>query len=272
VSTGGVVVQIDAHDIVVNGVRLHVETAGAGEALVMLHGLGTNVASLRNDLRAFSDRYRTIGIDCRGHGLSDHPSAFTLSDHFGDVLAVMDKLGIESFNLIGSSMGSYVAQGVAFTAPQRVRKLVLVTPKAFGERSSSEEMLRTRGAHVLNATPAEQRTFLRSLILAPTTPERRAELFAEMERSAGPAMTAAQTAAVRKAMENFDLRPHLPRITAPTLVISGRHDPLNPPAAGQLVAELIPNCRFEIFEHSGHVPRLEERDAYLKLVGGFLAD
>lgn len=258
-------------DVRVNGVRLHVETAGAGEALVMLHGLGSNVVSLRNDLIAFSDRYHTIGIDCRGHGLSDHPPAFTLTDHFGDVLAVMDELGIESFNVIGSSMGSYVAQGVAFSAPQRVKKLVLVTPKAFGARSSSEDMLRTRGAHLLNASPEEQKAFMRSVILAPTTPERRAELFAEMERSNGPIMTAAQTAAVRKAMENFDLRPDLPRITAKTLVISGRHDPLNPPSAGQIVAGLIPGCRFEIFEHSGHVPRLEQRAEYLKLVSEFLA-
>lgn len=262
--------QITSRDVRVNGVRLHVETAGAGQPLVMLHGLGSNVASLRNDILAFSDRYRTIGIDCRGHGLSDHPAAFTLSDHFGDVLAVMDSLGIDTFSMIGSSMGSYVAQGVAFTAPERVKKLVLVTPKAFGERSSSEDMLRTRGAHVLNASPEEQKAFMRSVILAPTTPERRAELFAQMERSNGPAMTAAQTAAVRKAMENFDLRPHLPRITAQTLVISGRHDPLNPPSSGQIVADLIPGSRFEIFEHSGHVPRLEERALYLKWVGEFL--
>lgn len=256
----------------VNGVRLHIESTGAGRPLVMLHGLAGNVATLRNDMQAFSDRFRTIGIDCRGHGLSDHPASFTLSDHFADVLAAMDELGVDSFNLIGSSMGSYVAQGVAFNAPDRVKKLVLVTPKAHGERSSSEEMLKTRGAHLAKASPAEQREFLLSLILAPTTPEHRAEVFAEMARNAGTTMTAAQTAAVRKAMENFDLRPHLPRIKAQTLVISGRHDPLNPPAEGKVVADLIPGSRFEIFEHSGHVPRLEERAAYLKLVGEFLAD
>ena len=91
------------------------------------------------------------------------------------------------------------------------------------------------------------------------------------QSAAGPAGTAAQTAAVRKAMENFDLRPQLPRISAQTLVISGRHDPLNPPAEGKVVADLIPGSRFEIFEHSGHVPRLEEREVYLQRVGEFLA-
>ena len=262
---------ITAKNVHVNGVRLNIEEAGSGQPLIMLHGLASNVASLRNDLQAFSDRYRTIAIDCRGHGLSDHPPSFTLADHFADVLAVMDALGIESTCLIGSSMGSYVAQGVAFTAPERVKKLVLVTPKAHGARSSSEEMLKTRGAHLAKASPDEPREFLRSVILAPTTPERRAALFAEMERSNGPVMTAAQTAAVRKAMENFDLRPQLPRISAQTLVISGRHDPLNPPAEGKVVADLIPGSRFEIFEHSGHVPRLEEREVYLKRVGEFLA-
>ena len=255
----------------VNGVRLNVEVAGKGEALILLHGLGTNTVSLHGDMDAFSDTYRTIAIDCRGHGESEHPPVFKLADHFKDILSVMDEFALETANLIGSSMGSYVAQGVAITAPQRIRKLILVTPKAHGARSSSENMLKQHAAKLEGATPEQQTDFLRGIILAPTTPERRTALLAEMDRTAGRRLNATETAAVRKALENFDFRADLHRITAKTLVISGRHDPLNPPEEGKVVADLIPDCRFEIFEHSGHVPRLEQREDYLKLVRKFLA-
>ena len=257
-------------NIFVNGVRLHVEVEGTGHPFIMLHGLAGDSQSLRTDIDAFSPGFRTIAIDCRGHGRSDHPPHFTLADHVRDVLAVMDELGVDSTYLIGTSMGSYVAQGVAIAAPQRVKKLILVAPKANGARSSSEQLLQQHGAQLSGATPEQQRAFLRGRILAPTSPERRTALLAEMDRSGATLLNAEETAATRRALENFDFRPQLHTITARTLVISGRHDPLNPPSDGQVIAERVPDCRLEILENSGHAPRLEEREAYLRLVRSFL--
>ena len=79
-----------------------------------------------------------------------------------------------------------------------------------------------------------------------------------------------QLEAANTAMRGFDFRPDLPHLKVPTLVISGRHDVLNPPEAGEEVAHLIPNARFEMLEDSGHLATLEETPRLLELVVPFL--
>ncbi|MGG1575172.1 alpha/beta fold hydrolase [Fictibacillus sp. NRS-1165] len=60
-----------------------------------------------------------------------------MEDHVQDVIGLMDHLEIKKANILGASMGSYVAQGVAIAVPERVEKLILVVAKAFGKTSSS---------------------------------------------------------------------------------------------------------------------------------------
>lgn len=90
------------------------------------------------------------------------------------------------------------------------------------------------------------------------------------QSSAGAVLTATEKAAVDKALEGFDLRKGLPTVTAPTLVCSGKYDGINPPDLGEEVAGLIPNAKFELFEHSGHALHLEEEDKCRRLVCDFL--
>ncbi|MDN4074150.1 alpha/beta fold hydrolase [Fictibacillus terranigra] len=71
-------------------------------------------------------------------------------------------------------------------------------------------------------------------------------------------LTPQQQEAANKALENFDFRDDLHKITADTLVISGKYDGLNPPDDGKEVARLIPHADFVVFEKSGHAPSVEE--------------
>ena len=103
------------------------------------------------------------------------------------------------------------------------------------------------------------------------------EAFIREQAEAGLMLTPEQAMAASRAMggptmEGFDFRPLLPRVTARTLVISGRHDPLHPPEEGQELAELIPGAQFVVMERSGHVPNLEEPERFLALVDAFLRD
>lgn len=111
----------------VNGIKLHYVDEGTGFPLIVLHGLGLDVHSMEHAIHSFSTDFRVIAIDARGHGLSDKPAEYRLSDHVRDVIAVMDFLKLDKVYLVGGSMGSYIAQGVAIAAPERVKKLVLVT-------------------------------------------------------------------------------------------------------------------------------------------------
>ncbi|MGG2309991.1 alpha/beta fold hydrolase, partial [Salmonella enterica] len=69
----------------------------------------------------------------------------------------------------------------------------------------------------------------------------------------------------------FDFRAGLTAVTARTLVLSGRHDRLNPPQAGALIAALIPEARHEVIENAGHLLAIEARASYLGLIRTFLA-
>ena len=131
---------ITAKNVHVNGVRLNIEEAGSGQPLVMLHGLASNVASLRNDLQAFSDRYRTIAIDCRGHGASDKPKGPYTTALFADDLAdVMDHLGWEKAVVAGASMGGTVAITFGQKYPQRTAGLGLFDTTAwYGETAPKD--------------------------------------------------------------------------------------------------------------------------------------
>jgi 3-oxoadipate enol-lactonase len=258
--------------MMINGCRLNVEIRGEGTPLIMLHGLGNTMASFHTDIEHFSSSHRTIALDSRGHGLSDKPLSYTLQDHVDDVVALADELGLSRVAVIGSSMGSYVAQGVAVQIPQRVVKLVLVAAKSHGASSSSAVLLKKHEDELKGATVLEQRNFLYSKILAPSTPERRAEVLQMLAENRAPAQTDAEYKIAQAAIADFDFRPRLKEISAPTLVISGRYDPLNSPEEGRQIADLVPNATLMVFESSGHLPRIEERERYFAAVDKFLGD
>ena len=113
-----------------DGVRIHYEVEGEGPPLVLAHGwLGT--AQHWRDAgyaEALRTGYRLILIDARGHGQSDKPheaAAYALRRHAGDVVAVLDDLGVAEARVWGYSMGGLMCCALAATAPSRLRALVV---------------------------------------------------------------------------------------------------------------------------------------------------
>ncbi|GAA4014545.1 alpha/beta hydrolase [Deinococcus rubellus] len=257
----------------INGVNLNVQRTGKGQPVIMLHGLTSNLTALQPEMEQLSQSFEVIAIDSRGHGRSDKPSHYTLQDHIDDVLGVMDALNLPGVFLIGTSAGSYIAQGVASQQPGRVHKLVLVVPKSNGKTSSVARFIAEHAEEVRGLSHDEIQALVLSHIFAPSTPESIRSAQAEWSRKQaeqGLTLDAQQADAASQALAGFDFRPVLPQITAQTLVISGRHDILNLVAEGELIAELIPNARLEILEQSGHLPNVEEPKRLLDLVEGFL--
>jgi N-formylmaleamate deformylase len=109
--------------------RIHVEQAGSGPALVLLHGFtdaGYNWLPL---VPLLSTTYSVLMPDARGHGLSARLSKdFTLHDLANDVVGMLDHLGIAEATLVGHSMGASTAARVAALQPQRVTRVVLEDP------------------------------------------------------------------------------------------------------------------------------------------------
>ena len=114
------------------GVRLHYAVQGNadGEPIIMLHGYSDSWFSFSRVMPLLDRKYRVYVLDQRGHGKSDQPSSgYALQDLARDVVAFMDAKGIQRATVIGHSMGSFVAQHVAATAPARVQRLVLLAPE-----------------------------------------------------------------------------------------------------------------------------------------------
>jgi pimeloyl-ACP methyl ester carboxylesterase len=238
----------------------------------MVHGLYSDSGSMLAFAKRFADDYRVILLDAIGHGLSAKPARFTLADQGEAVAGLIEALGYERADLLGESMGSYIAAQAAVLHPDRIRHLVLLVTKGHGRTSSVGAYMARRGLDPTTLSQEQLMEAMSEALWAPATPpERRAEILAETAAEVGEDLTPEQMKAVDASLADFDLRPGLPGVTCPTLVVSGAHDGLNPPALGQEVAELIPGARFEVMEQSGHMAKAEEPEALTQMVKSFLA-
>jgi len=111
----------------VNNIKLCYRDVGNGETIIFLHGLGSNSADWQQQIDCFSQKYRVIAIDCRGHGRSDKPNGkYTIPLFADDMTQLFKYLEIESFHLVGFSMGGMVAFQIAVDNPQIVKSLTII--------------------------------------------------------------------------------------------------------------------------------------------------
>ena len=117
----------------VNGINTHYYEAGAGEALILLHGGGAGADSFgnwRGCLAAFAEHFHVYAVDMIGFGFTDKPSpedyAYTQQARNEHIIAVIETLGLAPVSLVGNSMGGCTSMGVAVERPDLVDKLVLM--------------------------------------------------------------------------------------------------------------------------------------------------
>ncbi len=111
----------------VNNIKLCYQDVGSGETMVFLHGLGSNSADWQQQIECFSKKHRVIAIDCRGHGRSDKPDGkYTIPLFASDVIQLLNHLEIDSFHLIGFSMGGMMAFQIAVDNPKIIKSLTII--------------------------------------------------------------------------------------------------------------------------------------------------
>ena len=187
-----------------------------------------------------------------------------MEDHAQDIIGIMDYFGFETAHLLGVSMGSYIAQLVAITAPDRIDKLILTVTKSNGLTSSIQRLFKENEEEIKGLNMHETIVkLLKFMVYDPKLMKNHLEVF---ETTLSPE----QFNAANKAISAFDFRKQLSKVKAKTLVISGKYDGLNPPADGKEVASLIKNATFVEMHYSGHAPMFEEPDAYINTVAAFL--
>ncbi|OJU83805.1 MAG: 3-oxoadipate enol-lactonase [Solirubrobacterales bacterium 70-9] len=243
-------------------VALNHRVEGPAEApvLVLLNSLGTDLRMWEPQAAALRDELRLVRLDTRGHGASPVPDApWTLADLGGDVLALLDSLGIAKASFAGVSLGGSTAVWIAAHAPERVETaFACFTSAWFGPPDPWREraaIVRAEGVEAV-ADAVLDRWFTDRV-----DPGLRARM-REMIVATPPQGYAAATEVVG----DLDLRPELGRITAPTVVVAGAEDPACPPDVGRALAAGIPGGEFIEIEGAAHLGNLERPDAVTALL------
>jgi pimeloyl-ACP methyl ester carboxylesterase len=268
-----------------NGIEIEYETFGSktDPTLLLIMGLGMQLIAWPEQFcrELASEGFHVIRYDNRDTGFSTKfdgaiapglPALlirslirlpirvpYTLHDMAADATGLLDALDISSAHIVGASMGGMIAQNVAASFPERVRSLTSIMSTS-GHRSLpgadplvSRHLFRSRPT-----TPDREAVIthnMRSLELIgspayPVDAETRREMTSlSFDRCYYPAGFTRHVAAI---VQDGDRRKRLGRISAPTLVIHGREDPLVPLAGGIDTADHIPGAHLEIVDGMGH--------------------
>ncbi len=241
----------------------------AAPSLFLVHGLHGESASMRPLAKRLAEDFHVIAPDMLGHGDSERHEEIRLADQAHALAQLIFHYGYRDAHVVGWSMGSYIAAKAAIEHPDRIDRLVLVTPKPYGTTSSTATAAENAGLDPKTASADEVQAALQDAVWSDSTDkERRREILSTVNEAEN--LSREERATIEESIEDFDLREGLPQVTARTLVISGSADGLNPPEDGEAVAALIPQARFVVFEASGHMLPYEEADRFVSEVSDFL--
>ncbi|EFH81136.1 alpha/beta fold hydrolase [Ktedonobacter racemifer] len=254
-----------------DGTRLYYEESGTGEPLLLVSGQGLDHTSWDGIRDDFTDRYRVIVFDHRGTGQSDQPTAppYSTRGFAQDAIALLDHLGIARVHVYGYSMGGRVSQWLGIDHGQRVGALVLgaTTPgSAHGvPRSAEVNALWTNPL----TDPQEALEKIGALFYSPGWIASHLEVVKAALQS--PPLPEYVRRLHYQASEGHDAWDLLPTISAPTLVLHGSEDRMNPPANAHLLAKRIPGAELSLIEGARHGYLIEFREEASRIVKAFLA-
>lgn len=272
-----------------DGTRLGYRRVGAGSPLVCVPGGPALPADYLGDLGGLSDEAELVLLDPRGTGASEapaDPATYRCDRLVDDVEALRLHLGLDTLALLGHSAGANVVYRYAEQYPDRVERLVLITPstRAVGVEISDEarsEVARSRAAEPWYADAAAALDRIQSgapdeadwAAITPFTygrwDDEAAAYDAEMDAARNP--VAAQEFGADGAFEPEATRAALAALDIPVLVLAGSVDVGNPVGPLKELAALFPRGELAVQDGAGHFPFFDDPAAFRALVAGWLA-
>ena len=259
----------------VGDIHMYYEVHGKGQPLLLIIGLGSDLSNWMFQIPEFAKEYQVVAFDNRGVGRTDAPDVpYSVKMMADDAVGLMDVLGIDKAQVLGVSMGGFIAQELALRHPSRVRSLILVATASAGTYHL--------GAHITGAWAAaktegvSQRTFFRLVSPFLFTDKffensGTVEMFLDII-SASPYLQPAHAFAHQvTACIEHNARGRLSQIAAPTLVLVGKDDILLPVKLSEELAAGIPKAKLVVLEGGGHGFNVEIADRFNQAVLEFLA-
>jgi 3-oxoadipate enol-lactonase len=250
--------------ITVNGLDIGYSERGGGDAIVFLHGVGSDKSVWARQLEHFSRKWRAVALDYPGYGESDMPAGdLDRAAIAAYILGALDELGIAVAHTVGLSMGGVIALEMALQQPSRLRSLVLAD--SFAWHPDADGILaRTRNA-LATMTMQEFAEARVRVLLAPSAPE---ALQREVVETMGR-IDKRVYAWTSVAVWTPDYRGDLPRIAIPTLVVVGEHDQPTPPALSEALQAGIPGAKLAIIPNAGHISNIDNPAVFNRVVAEF---
>jgi pimeloyl-ACP methyl ester carboxylesterase len=255
---------LQRHVIAIAGAELELFEAGEGSPILFLHGANGFVPE-HPYVNLLAARHRLIAPSHPGFGASSLPDWIDAPDDIAYIhLELLDRLGLHQVDLIGCSLGGWIACELGTKNPERVRRMVLVGP--VGVKTGPVDRLDIPDVFAL-----PQDTLNALLFHDPA--RMRMDPSRLSDEQLAISVRNRETLALltwEPYMHNPKLRHRLHRITAPTLFLRGDSDGLVSAPYIELYARLLPNARVATITAAGHAPQLEEPDQFARTALAFL--
>jgi pimeloyl-ACP methyl ester carboxylesterase len=265
--------------------RLRYLRTGSDDAppVVLLHGGGLDEAALswRDVLAPLGESFRVYAPDFPGYGGSDDPTEPPDVDSYAGVVErFLDALALDEVSLVGLSLGGGVALDVAFRAPERLDRLVLVDSYGLGGRVPGGRL----GTALIGAPRLTELTFealrasrlltalaVRAVTYGPPDDELIEDVYAALQRpGSGRAWRGFQRREVGAGSLRTNFVDRLPDLAVPTLFVHGEHDRLVPVEWAVRAGSLVPDAEVRIVPRCGHWPPREAPRPFLDCLEAFL--
>lgn len=244
-------------------------SGNAPRKLILLHAIGTDRSLWDDVVPAWSDLADLILCDFPGHGEAPDPirahTMFTLADC---IVGMMDAEGIDTAHVAGISLGGMVGLALAVRHPDRVASLVAADARV----DAPDDYKRLWDGLIATAESegmAPIAAFMTERWFGPD-PAARPAGAARIESSLEATRPAGFVAAAR-AIQALDFEDELATITCPVLMAAGERDGVLPEKMRQL-STLVPDCRFVEIAGAGHLPAIDNPQAFAEAVASFLAE
>jgi pimeloyl-ACP methyl ester carboxylesterase len=271
--------------IEIDGIPFNYVDIGSGdrEPVVFVHGLGGQWQNWLENIPRLAESRRVVAMDLPGFGLTpeaEDDEKITITRYGRWVNALADRLELGKVDLVGNSMGGYIAAEVAIQFPERVSQLVLVSAAGISSAEVAPMPILTVG-RVAAALASNSVTRYRRLAARPVTRHVSLALVARH-----PRLLKADLAyegffkgggkpgfgdALRASLD-YDFRDRLPDVKVPTLIVWGEKDSIIPTRDADEFERLIEDSRKVVMKDTGHIPMAERPQAFNDVLVGFFEE
>jgi 3-oxoadipate enol-lactonase len=252
----------------IRDIEIAYEIKGEGsECIAFLNGVGMSIDHWAPVVAGFEKEYKCLLHDFRGQLLSTRlTSEIDMEIHVEDLKVLLDKLNIKKLHLAGTSYGSEIAMMFAYTYPEMVKSLSVITGVSYTDyyidtaiESWNDACLKGGEQYFNTMTPWN---------FSPNFVNSNMEYFKERKKisSSFPIEHFISFTYLAKAFQKLDIRDKIKNIKCPSIAISAEFDMIKRPAMGRMIADNIPGCEFYLIKDSAHAVVVEKPLEVIELV------